>query len=281
MPVGPVSTTRPTWLQRGCTRRARRRPAALQRPCHGGVDDLQGTLLEACSCPAVCPCWVGQDPDGGSCDAFDAYRFQHGTIRGVDVSGLSFINVVHIPGNVLAPGSRRVVSFVDDRASDEQFQAILDAYHGRLGGPLADLAGLAGVFQFSSLKDRCLTECRHPVAYLLRHYRRGPRAAFHLGWGHGLDCLGRCWALMLVMFSVGVADLGWMAALAGLMAYEKLGRHGKAPPPPPAWPPWLWPRWSPCTRRGCRRSWPAWPAPSAAEARGRRPHLSPCQQLDL
>jgi hypothetical protein len=87
---------------------------------------------------------VGQDPDGGSCDAFNAYRFQHGTIRGVDVSGLSFINVVHIPGNVLAPGSWQVVSFVDDRASDEQFQAILDAYHGRLGGPLADLAGLVG-----------------------------------------------------------------------------------------------------------------------------------------
>jgi hypothetical protein len=110
----------------------------------GVVYDLQGTLLEACSCLAVCPCWVGQDPDGGSCDAFNAYRFQHGTIRGVDVSGLSFINVVHIPGNVLAPGSWQVVSFVDDRASDEQFQAILDAYHGRLGGPLADLAGLVG-----------------------------------------------------------------------------------------------------------------------------------------
>jgi predicted metal-binding membrane protein len=88
--------------------------------------------------------------------------------------------------------------------------------------------GLAGAFQFSSLKDRCLTECRHPAAYLLRHYRRGPRAAFRLGWGHGLYCLGCCWALMLVMFSVGVADLGWMAALAGLMAYEKLGRHGRA-----------------------------------------------------
>jgi hypothetical protein len=58
--------------------------------------------------------------------------------------GLSFVNVCHIPGNVLAPGSWRVVSLVDDRASDEQFRAILDAYHGRLGGPLADLAGLVG-----------------------------------------------------------------------------------------------------------------------------------------
>jgi hypothetical protein len=116
-----------------------RTPAAT-----GVVYDLEGTLLEACSCLAVCPCWVGQDPDGGSCDAVNAYRFERGTIRGVDVSGLSFINVVRIPGNVLAPGSWQVVSFVDDRASDAQFEAILDAYQGRLGGPLADLAGLVG-----------------------------------------------------------------------------------------------------------------------------------------
>jgi len=88
--------------------------------------------------------------------------------------------------------------------------------------------GLAGAFQFSTLKDRCLTECRHPAAYLLRHYRRGPRNTFRLGWGHGLYCLGCCWALMLVMFAVGVSDLRWMAALAGLMAYEKLGRRGPA-----------------------------------------------------
>jgi predicted metal-binding membrane protein len=87
--------------------------------------------------------------------------------------------------------------------------------------------GLAGAFQFSPLKDRCLTACRHPSAYLLRHYRRGSAAAFRLGWGHGLYCLGCCWALMLVMFAVGITDLRWMAALAGLMAYEKLGRHGR------------------------------------------------------
>jgi hypothetical protein len=108
------------------------------------VYDLEGTLLEACSCGVLCPCWVGADPDEGSCDSFNAYRFERGTILGTDVSGLSFVNVCHIPGNVLTPGSWRVVSFVDDRATEEQFQAIVDAYHGRLGGPLADLAGLVG-----------------------------------------------------------------------------------------------------------------------------------------
>ena len=107
------------------------------------VYDLQGTLLEACSCGVLCPCWIGQDPDQGTCDAITAYHFDAGTIRGVDVSGLAVVNVVQIPGNILA-GGWRVVQYVDDRASDEQLRAILDAYQGRLGGPLADLAGLVG-----------------------------------------------------------------------------------------------------------------------------------------
>ncbi len=106
------------------------------------VYDLQGTLLEACSCGVLCPCWIGEDPDGGSCDAFVAYHFDAGTVRGIDVGGLSIVNVVHIPGNVLTPASWRVAMFVDERATDEQLQALVDAYGGKLGGPLADLAGL-------------------------------------------------------------------------------------------------------------------------------------------
>jgi hypothetical protein len=105
---------------------------------------LEGTLLEACSCGVLCPCWIGVDPDGGTCDAFNAYHFDSGTIGGVDVSGLNFVRVVQIPGNVLTPGSWKQVVFIDERASDEQFQAILDAYDGKLGGPLSDLASLIG-----------------------------------------------------------------------------------------------------------------------------------------
>lgn len=108
------------------------------------VYDLEGTLLEACSCQVLCPCWIGEDPDLGYCHSFNAYNFSRGTIRGIDVSGLSFVVVCDIPGNVLVPASWRVVHFVDDQASDEQMAAILDAYQGRLGGPLADLAGLTG-----------------------------------------------------------------------------------------------------------------------------------------
>jgi predicted metal-binding membrane protein len=99
------------------------------------------------------------------------------------------------------------------------------------GGALA----LAGAFQFSALKEKCLTECRHPAAFLLQHYRRGTSAAFRLGRKHGVFCLGCCWALMLVMFAAGVANLWWMAALGALMFYEKVGRAGDRVTPVAGW----------------------------------------------
>ena len=104
---------------------------------------LEGTLLEVCSCDVLCPCWIGEDPDQGTCDAVVAYHFDKGTIDGVDESGLSLVGVAHIPGNVLE-GNWRQVLYVDDSASDEQEQALLAAFEGKLGGPLADLAQLVG-----------------------------------------------------------------------------------------------------------------------------------------
>ena len=80
---------------------------------------------------------------------------------------------------------------------------------------------LAGAFQFSSLKDACLRACRHPASFLHRHYRRGPRGGFVLGLRHAAFCVGCCWALMLVMFAAGAANLIWMAALTALMVHEK------------------------------------------------------------
>jgi hypothetical protein len=104
---------------------------------------LEGTLLEVCSCDVLCPCWIGEDPDGGTCDSFLAYNLDRGAIRGVDVSGLTLVCVVNIPGNVLE-GNMRQLMLIDDRATEEQADAMLDAFSGKLGGPLADLAALVG-----------------------------------------------------------------------------------------------------------------------------------------
>lgn len=110
----------------------------------GVVYSLEGSLLEACSCGILCPCWVGEDPDGGECFAFNAYHFDRGEIGGIDVSGLNFVRIVHLPGNVLTPGSWRQVIFVDSTASEKQRQALIDVFAGKYGGPLADLAALVG-----------------------------------------------------------------------------------------------------------------------------------------
>jgi predicted metal-binding membrane protein len=85
----------------------------------------------------------------------------------------------------------------------------------------------AGAFQFSPIKERCLAECRSPVQFLWRHYQRGVPGAWRLGLRHGLFCLGCCWALMLIMFAVGVGSLAWMAGLTGVMLIEKTSRFGR------------------------------------------------------
>jgi predicted metal-binding membrane protein len=85
---------------------------------------------------------------------------------------------------------------------------------------------LAGLFQFSRLKNACLTACRNPVGFLWQHYQRGVVAAWRMGLRHGLSCLGCCWALMLVMFGTGVGSLVWMLALTAVMVVEKTSRWG-------------------------------------------------------
>ena len=85
---------------------------------------------------------------------------------------------------------------------------------------------LAGLFQFSRLKNACLTACRNPVGFLWQHYGRGTTAAWLVGVRHGLSCLGCCWALMLVMFGTGVGSLVWMLALTAVMVVEKTTRWG-------------------------------------------------------
>jgi predicted metal-binding membrane protein len=88
---------------------------------------------------------------------------------------------------------------------------------------------LAGLFQFTSLKYRCLDKCRSPLSFVIAHWqgRRDRWQAFRLGVDHGLFCVGCCWALMLLMFAVGAGSLLWMMVLAVVMAVEKNVRWGR------------------------------------------------------
>jgi len=104
---------------------------------------LEGRLLEVCDCNVLCPCWIGEDADNGTCDTVLAYHIDKGKIDGTDVSGLTIGLLAHIPGNILQ-GNWRMAVFVDDKASPQQQEAMLSAWTGKLGGPLADMAKLVG-----------------------------------------------------------------------------------------------------------------------------------------
>ncbi len=66
-----------------------------------------------------------------------------------------------------------------------------------------------------------MKQCRTPFSFFVRYYRKGSGAAWRLGLRHGMFCLGCCWALMLVMFGLGVGSLVSMAVLTGVMIVEK------------------------------------------------------------
>jgi len=87
----------------------------------------------------------------------------------------------------------------------------------------AAVLAAAGLFQWSALKYRCLDKCRTPFGFVVERWRGGSpaREAWRLGIGHGVFCVGCCWALMLLMFVVGTASVGWMLALSAVMAAEK------------------------------------------------------------
>jgi predicted metal-binding membrane protein len=81
----------------------------------------------------------------------------------------------------------------------------------------------AGAYQFSALKHACVTQCQHPLPFFFANWTAEPRGVLRLGLRQGLYCLGCCWAMMLLMFAVGVMNVVWMAALGAVMTVEKIG----------------------------------------------------------
>ena len=80
----------------------------------------------------------------------------------------------------------------------------------------------AGLYQFSTLKHACLARCQHPFPFFFANWATTPGGVFRLGVRQGLFCLGCCWAMMLLMFAVGVMNVVWMAGLSVVMTVEKL-----------------------------------------------------------
>src|SRR4051812_727936 len=91
---------------------------------------------------------------------------------------------------------------------------------GRLVGGTIFLG--AGLYQFSALKQACLTLCQRPLPFFFANWTTERSGVLRLGLRQGVLCLGCCWAMMALMFALGVMNVVWMAALGVLMAIEKL-----------------------------------------------------------
>lgn len=81
---------------------------------------------------------------------------------------------------------------------------------------------LAGLYQFSALKQACLTQCQRPFPFFFANWTERPWGIMKLGLRQGVYCVGCCWAMMLLMFAVGVMNVVWMAGLGIVMTIEKM-----------------------------------------------------------
>jgi len=105
---------------------------------------LAGTFIESCNCQVVCPCWVNDEPDEDFCAGLFAWTFDSdSTIEDQDVDGRTVVSVtMHGDGR---RGSQSTSAIYIDHAATEQVASLLvQAFSGRGGGPLADLAGVTG-----------------------------------------------------------------------------------------------------------------------------------------
>jgi predicted metal-binding membrane protein len=85
----------------------------------------------------------------------------------------------------------------------------------------------AGIYQMTPLKEVCLSKCRNPVLFFMTQWRAGTFGALRMGVSHGTYCLGCCWMLMLLLFTVGVMNLAWVAVIAAFVFLEKLLPGGR------------------------------------------------------
>ena len=107
--------------------------------------NLEGSYAETCSCELMCPCDIAFDHGAtyDYCRATLAFAIREGEIDGTDVRGRRVVAIIDTP-KVMTDGNWRLGMFVDDQASDEQFDKLVKVFGGQLGGPMEALAPLVG-----------------------------------------------------------------------------------------------------------------------------------------
>lgn len=91
---------------------------------------------------------------------------------------------------------------------------------------MATVLLLAGVYQFTPLKNLCLAQCRRPLGFIMHHWKEGRLGVIRMGIDHGLYCIGCCWTLMAILVVMGMMNIAWMLLLALLIFIEKIDKRG-------------------------------------------------------
>ena len=101
--------------------------------------------------------------------------------------------------------------------------------HGTLASRslTAGVLALAGVYQFTPIKNMCRDLCLRPMTFFMAHWRSGKAGGFTMGIRHGVVCIGCCWALMLLAFVGTASHWGFMALVTAIMVIEKLPKYGE------------------------------------------------------
>ena len=144
------------------------------------------------------------------------HRAERGTAPAVLLFGLGYV-AVWLGFSACATGAQWALH------QGALLSSTLAASSSRAAGAILIVAG---TYQLTPLKGACLAHCRSPLGFLMSNWRDGSGGAFLMGWRHGAFCLGCCWALMGVLFVVGVMNLVWVAALAVFIFLEKVGPGG-------------------------------------------------------
>src|SRR4051795_1730799 len=107
--------------------------------------NLRGSYVETCSCELMCPCNTSLDHGAtyDFCRVSLVFNVRAGDVEGTDIAGRKVALIADTP-KVMTDGNWRVGVYVDDGASDEQFDKLVQVFGGQLGGPMAGLAPLIG-----------------------------------------------------------------------------------------------------------------------------------------
>jgi predicted metal-binding membrane protein len=183
----------------------------MAMPARGGIGALEATfvmwvvMMVAMMLPSIVPTVSVFAMLAGRRAPATAGRMTTVFVIGYSLAWIAFC----VPASVAQWGLSRVALL---SAMGESTSAMLSAA----------ILVAAGLFQFSGMKNACVSKCRSPFAFLMHEWRDGAAGALLLGLRNGSNCVGCCWALMMVLFVVGTMNLLWMALFTLLVSGEKI-----------------------------------------------------------